>query len=289
MKIGAIYPQTELPTDPTSVRAYANGVEALGYNHILSFDHVVGADPAVHQGWNRPYDVDTTFHEPLVLYGFLAAITSLELVTGIIIGPQRQTALLAKQAAEVDVLTEGRFRLGMGVGWNTVESEALGQDFSTRGKREEEQIDLLRRLWTERSVTFDGRFDRVTGAGISPLPVQRPIPLWLGGSSPAAYNRIGRLADGWFPGVAPGPLLDQAKAEVNDAATHADRDPQSVGMEGRVGWGAGGASAVAEQVEQWRASGATHVTINTMGAGLGSVGEHLEALGATAQALKLGH
>jgi probable F420-dependent oxidoreductase len=288
MKIGAIYPQTEISTVPASIRSYAAGVEAIGYSHILSFDHVLGADPAVHLGWDRPYDIDATFHEPLVLYGFLAAVTSLELVTGIIIGPQRQTALLAKQATEVDILTEGRFRLGVGVGWNTVEYEALGQDFSTRGKREEEQIGLLRRLWTERSVTFDGQFDRVTGAGISPLPVQRPIPLWLGGSSPAAYSRIGRLADGWFPGVAPGPPLDQAKAEVNEAAQRSGRDPQSVGMEGRVSWKPGGASAVAEQVEQWRAAGATHVTINTMGVGLRSVSDHLESLGAIAQALGLG-
>jgi probable F420-dependent oxidoreductase len=289
MKIGAIYPQTELATEPTAIRAYAAGVEELGYSHILSFDHVVGADPAVHKGWDRPYDIDTTFHEPLVLYGFLAAITSLELVTGIIIGPQRQTALLAKQAAEVDILTEGRFRLGMGVGWNTVEYEALGQDFSTRGKREEEQIGLLRRLWTERSVTFDGQFDRVTGAGISPSPVQRPIPLWLGGSSPAAYSRIGRLADGWFPGVAPGPQLGQAKAEVNEAAQKSGRDSRAVGMEGRVSWKPGGAGEVADQVEQWRAAGATHVTINTMGAGLKSVSDHLAALEATAQALGLGN
>jgi probable F420-dependent oxidoreductase len=234
------------------------------------------------------YDVDTTFHEPLVLYGYLAAVTSLELVTGILIAPQRQTVLLAKQAAEVDVLTEGRFRLGIAVGWNSVEYEALGQDFTTRGKREEEQISLLRRLWTERTVTHVGEFDRVTGAGIAPLPVQRPIPLWLGGHSPAAYSRIGRLADGWFPGFAPGPLLDEAKAAVIEAAEQAGRDSLSVGMEGRVGWGPGGASAAAEQVEQWRVAGATHVTINTMGAGLQTVADHLDALGATAQAVGLG-
>jgi probable F420-dependent oxidoreductase len=188
MQIGAIYPQTELPADPATVRAYAAAVEGLGYGHIVAFDHVVGADPAVHAGWNRPYDIETTFHEPLVLYGFLAAITSLELVTAIIIGPQRQTALLAKQAAEVDILTEGRFRLGLGVGWNEVEYEALGQDFATRGARQEEQIGLLRRLWTERSVTHSGRFDQITGAGIAPPPRQRPIPLWLGGQSPATYR-----------------------------------------------------------------------------------------------------
>jgi probable F420-dependent oxidoreductase len=287
MQIGAIYPQTELPPDPSVVRAYATAVEEFGYGHILAFDHVVGADPAVHQGWDRPYDVDTTFHEPLVLYGYLAAITSLELVTGIIIGPQRQTALLAKQAAEVDILTEGRFRLGIGVGWNAVEYEALGQDFSTRGQREEEQIGLLRRLWTERTVTHSGPFDRITGAGLAPLPKQRPIPLWLGGQSPATYRRIGRLADGWFPQVAPGSQLDQAKATVADAAKQAGRDPESLGMEGRVSWQPEGAGATAEHVEQWREAGASHVTVNTMGAGLKTVDDHLQALGATADALRL--
>src|SRR5438132_4951635 len=163
------------------------------------YDHVLGADPAVHARWNGPYDVDTTFHEPLVFYGFLAAITQLELVTGILVAPQRQTALLAKQAAEVDILSEGRFRLGIGVGWNPVEYQALGQSFSTRGEREEEQIGLLRRLWTERSVTHEGKSDRIIGAGLAPMPIQRPIPIWLGGVSPVAYRRMGEFADGWFP------------------------------------------------------------------------------------------
>jgi probable F420-dependent oxidoreductase len=248
----------------------------------LAFDHVVGADPVVHAGWNRPYDIDTTFHEPLVLYGFLAAITTLELVTGIIIGPQRQTALLAKQAAEVDILTEGRFRLGIGVGWNAVEYEALGQDFATRGAREEEQIGLLRRLWTERTVTFSGRFDQINGAGIAPLPPQRPIPLWLGGQSPATYRRIGRLADGWFPQVAPGPQLQEAKATVAEAAEEAGRDPGSLGMEGRVSWQSEGAGGVAEQIGRWKEAGASHVTVNTMGVGLKTIDDHLHALGATA-------
>src|SRR5262249_13374364 len=180
MQVGVIYPQSELATDPETARTFAREVEQLGFGHILAFDHVLGADPAVHANWRGPYDVDTTFHEPFVFYGFLAAITRVELVTGIVIAPQRQTALLAKQAAEVDVLTNGRFRLGIGTGWNAVEYEALGQDFSTRGRREEEQITLLRRLWTERSISHDGVFDRGTGAGIAPLPVQRPIPVWLG-------------------------------------------------------------------------------------------------------------
>jgi probable F420-dependent oxidoreductase len=285
MQIGVVYPQTELPTDPASVRAYVGGVEALGFGHLLAYDHVLGADPAVHQPWNRPYDVDTTFHEPLVFYGFLAAISRLDLVTGVIIAPQRQTALLAKQAAEVDILTGGRFRLGIGVGWNSVEYEALGQDFTTRGRREEEQIGLLRRLWTERSFSDTGRFDRVTGAGINPLPVQQPIPIWLGGQSDAAYGRIGRLADGWFPQVVPGDALARAGEVIAAAAQGAGRDPAGIGMEGRVSWGAGGADELVKHVDRWRDAGATHLTINTMGAHLVGVGAHLDALGLAAKAL----
>ena len=149
MRIGVVFPQTEIGADAGAVRAYAQRVEELGFRHVLAYDHVLGADPAVHRGWQGPYDLTTTFHEPLVLFGYLAGITSLELVTGIIILPQRQTVLVAKQAAEVDVLSGGRFRLGIGLGWNAVEYEALGQDFSSRGRRVEEQVDLLRRLWTE--------------------------------------------------------------------------------------------------------------------------------------------
>ena len=172
---------------------------------------MLGADPSVHENWRGPYDVSTTFHEPFVLFGFLAGIVpSLELVTGVIILPQRQTALVAKQAAEVDLLTGGRFRLGVGVGWNHVEYEALGQRFDQRGRRESEQIELMRRLWTEPSLTFRGEFDTITGAGLAPMPIQRPIPVWLGGRSDPTYRRIGRLADGWFPQVRPGEDLDHA-------------------------------------------------------------------------------
>jgi len=149
VKIGVVFPQTEIGADPGAVRAYAERVAELGYTHVLAYDHVLGADPAVHQGWDGPYDVRTTFHEPLVLFGYLAALTPLELVPGILILPQRQTALVAKQAAEVDLLTSGRFRLGVGLGWNAVEYEALGKDFTDRGRRMTEQISLLRRLWTD--------------------------------------------------------------------------------------------------------------------------------------------
>src|SRR5690349_2817474 len=190
MNIGVVFPQIELGADAGAVRAFAAAVEELGFDHLLAYDHVVGADPDVHSPWAGPYDVHSTFHEPLVMFGYVAALTNLELVSNIIILPQRQTVLAAKQAAEVDLLTGGRFRFGVGIGWNPVEYEALGQRFDARGRRLGEQIGFLRALWTTPSVTFAGDHDRITGAGIAPLPIQRPIPIWIGGSSAPAYRRI---------------------------------------------------------------------------------------------------
>ncbi|MET8145328.1 LLM class F420-dependent oxidoreductase [Sphaerisporangium sp. NPDC005288] len=286
MRIGVVFPQTEIGSDAGAVRAYGQAVQELGYRHVMAYDHVVGADPEVHRDWRGVYDVHTTFHEPMVLFGFLAALTSLELVTSIIILPQRQTALVAKQAAEVDLLTSGHFRLGVGLGWNAVEYEALGQDFAVRGRRVEEQVGLLRRLWTERTVTFHGEYDRITGAGLAPLPVQRPIPLWFGAQSPPAYRRAGRLADGWFPQMGPGPRLVEAKAVVDEAALRAGRDPSTLGMEGRVSW-QGDPEEVAGLARQWREAGATHIAVNTMNAGLAGVDGHLAALETVAATLGL--
>jgi probable F420-dependent oxidoreductase len=286
MRIGVVFPQTEIGADRGAVRAYAQRVEELGFAHVLAYDHVLGADPAVHQGWNGPYDVDTTFHEPMVMFGYLAGLTSLELVTGIIILPQRQTALVAKQAAEVDLLTGGHFRLGVGLGWNAVEYEALGKSFTDRGKRISEQVALLRRLWTEESVTFGGSCETVTGAGLRPLPVQRPIPVWFGAQSRPAYVRVGQLADGWFPQVPPDSRLDEARAVIDEAARAAGRDPAQIGMEGRVSWTEEGAGKLVDHVGRWRAAGASHLSINTMRAGLGGVDGHLAALTAAAQALE---
>ncbi len=287
MQIGVVFPQTEIGADVGPIKAYARAVEELGYAHLLAYDHVVGADPDVHAPWRGPYDIATTFHEPFVLFGYLAGLVSIELVSGIIILPQRQTVLVAKQAAEVDLLTEGRFRLGVGIGWNPVEYQALNMSFGDRGRRSDEQIDVLRRLWTERSVTFQGRSHLINGAGLAPLPVQRPIPIWIGGQSPRAYERMGRLADGWFPQVVPGPKLDEARAIIDRAARSAGRDPSTMGMEGRVNWQADGAESVVHHVERWRASGATHITVNTMGAGLATVDDHIAALATAADALGL--
>ena len=286
VQIGVVYPQTELSVDPATVRHYAREVEDLGYRHIVAYDHVVGADPAFHVGWEGRYDVDTRFHEPLVFYGFLAGITTLELITSIIIAPQRQTALLAKQAAEVDILTEGRFRLGIGIGWNEVEYQAMGQDFGTRGRRVEEQIGLLRRLWTEHSVTHDGEFDVLPGVGLAPLPIQQPIPIWLGGQSIPAYRRIGRLADGWFPQISPGDELADALRVIADAAIESHRDPHSIGMEGRLRAGAGDLGGLIDLARAWRDAGATHLDVNTMKTGLSGLTAHLEMLAKVADELR---
>jgi probable F420-dependent oxidoreductase len=287
MQIGVVFPQTEIGAEVGPIKAYVQAAEELGYAHLLAYDHVVGADPQVHAPWHGPYDIDTTFHEPFVLFGYLAALTSMELVTGIIIVPQRQTVLVAKQAAEVDLLTEGRFRFGVGIGWNPVEYQALNMSFGDRGKRSEEQVTLMRKLWTERMVDFEGRHHLVKGAGLAPLPVQRPIPVWIGGASPKAYERIGRMADGWFPQVAPGPRLDEARQIVDQAARTADRDPESIPFEGRVNWTEDGVETVAHHTERWRASGATHLALNTMGAGFTTVDDHIAALAAAAEALGL--
>ena len=211
MNVGVVFPQTEIGSDPLAIRDYVQAAEGLGFSHLIVYDHVLGADTQFHRDWQGGYALKDMFHEPFVLFGYLAAITtSLELVTAVLILGQRQTALVAKQAAEVDVLTGGRLRLGIGVGWNAVEYEALDQNFHDRGSRSEEQIALLRSLWTENVVNFQGRWHQVTHAGINPPPVQRPIPIWIGAGgrlSPVPNERIlrrvARLSDGWFPQFPP--------------------------------------------------------------------------------------
>lgn len=282
MQIGVVLPQIEIGADPEAIRAYASAVSDLGYDHVVAFDHVLGADPAIHVGWEGDYDIHDSFHEPLVLFGFLAGLSSLELVTGILILPQRQTALVAKQAAEVDVLSGGKLRLGVALGWNPVEYEALGKDFSDRGARLSEQVELMRMLWTEQSVTFSGAHECVTGAGISPLPVQRPIPVWFGGTAVPALRRAGRIADGWFPEMKPGPELAAAIAVVNQAAVEAGRDPATIGMEGRIEFADGDHEDLAGIVAAWREAGATHLSLNTMEIGLATVDDHIAALASAA-------
>jgi probable F420-dependent oxidoreductase len=288
VQVGVIFPQTEIGGDPGAVRAYAAAAEGLGYRHLAAYDHVLGADPEGHPGWSGPYDITDTFHEPMVLFGFLAGFTSLEFATSILIGPQRQTALVAKQAAEVDVLTGGRLRLGLGIGWNAVEYQALGQSFDDRADRLEEQIAVLRRLWTEESVTFEGRYHTVRAAGLAPMPVQRPIPIWLGGYAPPALRRVGRLADGWFPMATPRRGLEEGLAVIRDAAQAAGRDPGAIAFEGRIEWATRDLDKIAEHARRWRDAGASHLSINTMGAGCATTDDHVAALTRAAEVLLAG-
>lgn len=278
MRLGVIFPQTEIGADPGAIREYAQTVEGLGYHHLGVYEHVLGANPASRPGW-QGYTHKDMFHEPLVLFGFLAAITrNLELVTEVLVLPQRQTALVAKQAAAVDVLSGGRLRLGVGIGWNAAEYEALGEDFHTRGRRVEEQVRVLRALWANDLVTLKERWHTITDAGINPLPVQRPIPIWMGGTADAALRRIARIADGWFPREGP---TEKGKARLEALRTYvreAGRDPKSMGIEGRITVARHTPDEWTAEALSWRALGATHIAMNTMGAGFRSLRQHLDAL-----------
>ena len=279
MQIGVVFPQTEIGSDPVAVRDYAQAAESLGYSHVLAYDHVVGADPDRPGGWRGPYTHRSLFHEPLVLFAYLGAITTrLEFVSGIIILPQRQAVLVAKQAAEVDVLTGGRLRLGVAIGWNAVEYEALNESFQNRGRRISEQIAVMRALWTQEVVDFQGRWHHIDHAGINPLPVQRPIPVWMGGMSEAVIKRTARIADGWFPQFRPGDTARQTIERLYSYVREAGRQPADVGIEGRVGIAGSTPEQWAQAVEEWRRLGATHLGVNTMAAGLASPGDHINAL-----------
>ncbi len=279
MKLGVVFPQTEIGSDPGAVREYAQAAESMGYNHILAFDHVLGANAESRPEWSGAYRHTDAFHEPFVLFGYLAAVTnSVELVTGVIILPQRQTALVAKQTTAVDVLSQGRLRLGIGIGWNAVEYEALGENFHDRGRRSEEQIDLLRKLWTNDLITYKGRWHKVTDAGLNPLPVQQPIPVWFGGAAPQTIRRVATMGDGWFPLFRPDDRGKELIESMREQAAAAGRGPDDIGVESWVSIRDSSADDWKRTAEAWRELGATHLSVNTMNAGLGSPQAHIEAI-----------
>ncbi len=280
MNVGVVFPQTEIGDDPGAIREYAQAVEAMGYTHILVFDHVLGANPERPGGFKGPYTYRHAFHEPFVLFGFLAAATTrVGLVSGIIILPQRQTALVAKQAATADVLSGGRVRLGVAVGWNPVEFEALGEDFRTRGRRIEEQIAVMRALWTNELVTFHGAAHHIPDAGLNPLPVQRPIPVWMGGESEVVQRRAAKIADGWMPHVRPGPQGQASVDRIHGFVREAGRDPARFGIEGRMALAQVPRDDWGKELEAWRAMrGVTHMSIHTVGVGLKTPDDHVRIL-----------
>lgn len=279
MNIGVVFPQTEFGSDPAAIRDYAQTVEGMGFSHIVAYEHILGANPDRPGGWSGPYTYQHAFQEPFVLFAFMAGVTQkIGFTTSIIILPQRQTALVAKQSATLDRLSGGRLRLGVGLGWNKVEYLALGQDFHTRGKRFEEQIDLLRRLWTEPLVNYTGRWDSIPEAGINPLPMQQPIPIWFGGHAEPVLRRAARFADGWMPTYrkpeeARSPI-DQLKRYLAESG----RENSSFGIEARIPYGNGEPETWRLLLQAWQAVGATHFSFNTMGSGFRSPEAHLNAL-----------
>jgi probable F420-dependent oxidoreductase len=277
MQLGVTFPQTEIGSDPIVIRDYAQTVEGLGYKHIVVFDHVLGADPTNRANW-RGYSYRDMFHEPFVLFGYLAAFTQLEMVPAVIILPQRQTALVAKQAAEVNILTGGKLRLGVGVGWNPVEYEALGMNFNTRGRMIEEQVEVMRLLWSQDVVSYKGRYHTVTEAGLNPLPIEHSIPIWMGGGADVLLRRVAHLGDGWFPQGQPDEQMRASVERLRDYVREAGRDPGTVGIEARMNAREGNLDEWVRQTEGWRKLGATHISINTMGAGFKSLKDHIDAI-----------
>ena len=277
--VGVVFPQTEIGADVGGVRAYAEAAQEMGFSHLVVYDHVLGADPAAYPGWSGPYTAQTMFHEVFVLFGYLAAaVPKLELVTSVVILPQRQTALVAKQAAEIDVLTGGKFRLGLGIGWNFVEYEGLNENFKNRGRRFEEQIELMRRLWQEPVLTYEGTYHKITAAGINPLPIQRPIPIWIGGSAEPALKRAAEIADGFFPqrpleGGWPA-TLEKMRAWREAAG----KDWASFGIEARINAGTGTPDDWRKTREEWGGLGANYFSVNTMNGGLSGPDQHIQRL-----------
>lgn len=286
MKIGVVFPQIEFSSDPAAVRDYAQAAESLGYTHILAYDHILGANPDRPGGWNGPYTFKNPFLEPFILFSFMAGLTrSIEFTTGIIILPQRQTTLVAKQAATLDVLSSGRLRLGIGLGWNEVEYASLNENFHNRGRRIVEQVEVLRLLWTQPLVNFQGRYHTIPDAGLNPLPVQRPIPVWFGGHSAEQLERAARLADGWMPNYRSAADARPALDTLDRLLAQAGRLRSQFGLEPRLNYAKGDPQAWETSRREWQAAGATHLTIDTMNCGFTTPAAHIQAIQTFAKAM----
>ena len=283
MKIGLVFPQTEAGGDPRAIGRIGIGAEQLGYASLTVYDHVLGASHDREPPLTGGYDETHPFHDPFVMFAYLAGVTrTIELVTGVMVLPQRQTVLVAKQAADVDLLSNERLRLGVGIGWNHVEYAAMGQDFGTRGKRLEEQVALLRKLWREPLVRFEGRFDTVDRAALVPRP-RRTIPIWMGGFAPVARRRAAALADGFIFADTTGAAFDQLP-ELRGFLAETGR-AEGFGMHLDM-LQAKSAAAVVDLALRWRDAGGTHAAVNTMGQGLATADAHLAYATDVAEALQ---
>jgi probable F420-dependent oxidoreductase len=275
-RVGAVFPQIEFHGDATELRRFATSIEAMGYRHLLAYDHVLGASTATRPDWSGPYTSKHPFQEPFVLFAYLAGVTpELECVSGVLILPQRQTALVAKQAANVDMLTGGKLRLGVGIGWNEVEYEALNEPFANRARRFEEQIDIIRQLTRQEVVDYTGRWHRIDNAGILPLGVQRPVPIWIGGSAEAAIRRAARLADGYMPNGVAIERIEQQLAIFHDELERQGRNSETVGIDARVSIAKDDPDGWKRDLSHWFAAGVSHISLVTMGGGLAGTDAHL--------------
>jgi len=287
MKIGFVYPQTEFGDDPLAIRDLAQSAEELGFSYVLAYDHVIGVNPD-RNGWEGPYDFRSSFQSPFLLFSYMAGVTKeLGFATGILILPQRQTALVAKQAATLDILCGGRFRLGVGVGWNKPEFTALGENFHDRGMRIEEQVQVLRALWTNPLVNYSGQWHKIPDAGINPLPFQQPIPIWFGGHADVVIKRTARLGDGWLPNYRTAEEARPALDKLDRYLEMAGRQRSEFGLEARIRFSEGNAAEWGPLLDGWREEGATHISFNTMQSGLDTPNQHLEALRVIAASLDI--
>jgi probable F420-dependent oxidoreductase len=289
IRIGTIFPHA-IGTDPDPIRAFARAIEEAGYDYLLAYDHIVGAHPDRFAGpvggfARPPYTHESPTHEVFALFSYLAAVTTrLEFLTSVLILPQRETLLVAKQAAEVAILSHGRLRLGVGVGWNFAEYGALGYDFPTRGERIEEQVALLRTLWTEPLVTFAGRWHQLDRIALNPRPTY-PIPIWIGsGARDVSLRRMARLASGWFPLLPSLDALPQALARLRGYLAEEGRDPASFGLQLSLNVGQGSPDEWRRRRDELHALGATHLTVSTGGPGI-SIDQQLDRLLAVKRAL----
>lgn len=278
LTLGAVLPTNEIGRDSGAIRDFAQAVEAMGFEHLLIYDHVLGADTSVHRDLNGPYTKDHPFHEVFVTLGYIAGVTEwLGLATAVLVLPQRQTALVAKQAAQLAVLSNNRFRLGVGSGWNRVEYEALGENFRNRGRRQEEQVELMRRLWSEDVIDYQGEFHTVTAAGIEPRP-SAPIEVWFGGLAEPQLRRCARIGDGWFPVGSPNADAAEQMARIHGYLDEAGRDPSAFGVEPQAQFRGGNPELWRSHLQRWEEIGATAISIATMSAGLISADQHIEAV-----------
>lgn len=278
MEFGILYPQTEYGSDPAAIRDFAQTAEELGFSHILTYEHVLGIDPD-RPGWKGIYSLEDPFHEPFSLFSFMAAVTEqISFLTSIVILPQRQTVLAAKQAATLDVLSGGRLRLGVGIGWNEPEYIALGEDFHNRGRRVEEQVELMRTLWTEPLVNFSGQWNIVEDAGLNPRPIQQPIPIWFGGHADPVIRRAARLGDGWIPNY---PTAEEARPHFDKLERHleeAGRTIDEFGIEVRIHYREGDPDRLGSLIQGWQEERATHIGLSTMRSRLNGPSDHLNAM-----------